>query len=177
MKHPTIVSLAEKYSCTSGQLMVRWSCQHGYVPLPKSVRKERIIENAQIGGFEIGAEDMKTMDGLDEYLVTGMAGLDMRSTFPRLFANYVPRLGSCGCSLNEQNLPCRGGPEIPPRERRNTRAQRKFNGKVYNVPQSSTYQIRQYCKRTNTSGSTRIPGLSPISTTQRTLEVLYGVID
>ena len=72
MKHPTIVSLAKKYTCTPGQLMVRWSCQHGFVPLPKSVRKERIVENADVGGFSIDAEDMKTMDALDEYLVTGM---------------------------------------------------------------------------------------------------------
>lgn len=71
MKHPTIASLAKKYSCTPGQLLVSWSLQHGYVPLPKSVRKERIVENGNIGHFEISAEDMKTMDGLDEYLVTG----------------------------------------------------------------------------------------------------------
>ena len=45
--------------------------QHGYVPLPKSVKKDRIVENSQIGGFEIEESDMKTMDGLDEYLVTG----------------------------------------------------------------------------------------------------------
>jgi len=70
MKHPTIVKLAKKYSCTPGQLLIRWSLQHGYVPLPKSVKKERIIENAQIGGFEIEESDMKAMDGLDEYLVT-----------------------------------------------------------------------------------------------------------
>ncbi|MCJ1414654.1 hypothetical protein MMC32_000981 [Xylographa parallela] len=66
MKHPTIVLLAEKYSCTPAQLLVRWSLQHGYVPLPKSVTKERIVANAEIGGFEIGKEDMSTMDGLDE---------------------------------------------------------------------------------------------------------------
>lgn len=71
MKHPTIVSLSEKYSCTPGQLLVRWSLQHGYVPLPKSAKKDRIIENAHIEGFSIEDEDMKTMDGLDEYLVTG----------------------------------------------------------------------------------------------------------
>ncbi|KAF2085906.1 alcohol dehydrogenase [Saccharata proteae CBS 121410] len=70
MKHPTIVSLSKKYGCTPGQLLVRWSLQHGYVPLPKSVKKERIIENAEVGGFEIDEKDMKTMDGLDEYLVT-----------------------------------------------------------------------------------------------------------
>ncbi len=71
MKHPTIVSLSNKYSCTPGQLLVRWSLQHGYVPLPKSVKKERIVENSEIGGFEIEHGDMETMDGLDEYLVTG----------------------------------------------------------------------------------------------------------
>lgn len=71
MKHPVIVGLAKKYGCTSGQLMVRWSLQHGYVPLPKSVRKERIIENAQIEQFEISKDDMHRMDELDEYLVTG----------------------------------------------------------------------------------------------------------
>ena len=71
MKHPKIVSLSKKYNCTPGQLLVRWSLQHGYVPLPKSVKKERIIENSEVGGFEIEDGDMETMDGLDEYLVTG----------------------------------------------------------------------------------------------------------
>ncbi|CAI6338685.1 unnamed protein product [Periconia digitata] len=71
MKHPTIVSLAQKYSCTPGQLLIRWSLQHGFVPLPKSVRKARITENAEIGGFALEDGDVETMDGLDEYLVTG----------------------------------------------------------------------------------------------------------
>jgi len=70
MKHPTIASLSKKYSCTPGQLLIRWSLQHGYVPLPKSVRKERIVENGNVDGFQIEGGDMKTMDGLDEYLVT-----------------------------------------------------------------------------------------------------------
>ena len=70
MKHPVIVELAKKYGCTSGQLLVRWSLQHGYVPLPKSVNEGRIRENADIGGFEISKEDVKRMAGLDEYLVT-----------------------------------------------------------------------------------------------------------
>jgi diketogulonate reductase-like aldo/keto reductase len=47
------------------------SLQHGYVPLPKSVKKERIIENSEIGHFEIEDGDMREMDSLDEYLVTG----------------------------------------------------------------------------------------------------------
>ena len=70
MKHPTIAALAKRYSCTPAQLLVRWSLQHGYVPLPKSVTKSRIIENAQVDGFAIEGADMTKMDGLDEYLVT-----------------------------------------------------------------------------------------------------------
>lgn len=66
MKHPAVKSLAQKYSCTSAQLLIRWSLQHGYVPLPKSVTKARIVENGEIGGFEIDEKDMKKMDGLDE---------------------------------------------------------------------------------------------------------------
>ncbi|TGO63238.1 hypothetical protein BCON_0014g00270 [Botryotinia convoluta] len=70
MKHPKIVSLSKKYSCSSAQLLVKWSLQHGYVPLPKSVTKERIISNGDVDGVEIEDGDMKEMDGLDEYLVT-----------------------------------------------------------------------------------------------------------
>ncbi|KAL2018992.1 hypothetical protein VTK56DRAFT_10217 [Thermocarpiscus australiensis] len=68
--HPTIVALAKKYGCSPAQLMVRWSIQHGFVTLPKSVKQDRLIANADVGGFEISREDMDTMDALDEKLVT-----------------------------------------------------------------------------------------------------------
>lgn len=76
MKDKTIVSLSKKYGCTPAQLLVRWSLQHGFVPLPKSVTESRIEENAEIGGFQIDEADMSTMDGLDEYLVTDWDPLD-----------------------------------------------------------------------------------------------------
>jgi diketogulonate reductase-like aldo/keto reductase len=83
MKHPTIVSLSQKYACTPGQLLVRWSLQHGYVPLPKSVKQTRIVENSEIGGFEIEDGDMAKMDQLDEYLVTGECPIELCSTRQR----------------------------------------------------------------------------------------------
>ena len=76
MKHPVIASLSKKYSCTPAQLMIRWSLQHGFVPLPKSVTKERIIANGNVEAFEIEEEDMNMMDGLDEYLVTDWDPVD-----------------------------------------------------------------------------------------------------
>lgn len=40
------------------------------VPLPKSSHQERLISNANVGGFSISADDMAAMDNLDENLVT-----------------------------------------------------------------------------------------------------------
>ncbi|KAL9071148.1 MAG: hypothetical protein Q9157_005563 [Trypethelium eluteriae] len=116
MKHPKIVDLSTKYSCTPGQLMVRWSLQHGYVPLPKSVRQNRIAENAEIGGFEISQEDMQAMDGLDEYLVTDPADrpqcglmqiemLEYRIQHPRYLTGPEPAgaWGVMGCMGRSRN--------------------------------------------------------------------------
>ena len=40
------------------------------MPLPKSTKKERIEANADIEWFVIEGEDMKRLDGCDEYLIT-----------------------------------------------------------------------------------------------------------
>lgn len=46
------------------------------MPLPKSVRRARIVEKGQVEEFVIGVEDMAVMDGLDEGLVTDWDPLD-----------------------------------------------------------------------------------------------------
>ncbi|WP_208558941.1 aldo/keto reductase [Marinilactibacillus kalidii] len=56
--------LAEKYDKSIAQLVLRWSLQRGFLPLPKSVHEERIHENANIFDFEIEDADLKTIDGL-----------------------------------------------------------------------------------------------------------------
>lgn len=116
MKHPQILALARKYHCTPAQLLVRWSLQHGYVPLPKSARQERIIENADIGGFEIDAGDMEALDGLDEYLVTGefQQAISARSTSYRYPLLTVGRLGSHPLRLSLE----RGRWQVEQRRRR-----------------------------------------------------------
>ncbi|KAF4471371.1 aldo keto reductase [Fusarium albosuccineum] len=70
MKHPDILSLANKYSCTPAQVLVRWSLQHNLITLPKSSNPERLIENASVDGFEISKDDMDKLNRLDEHLVT-----------------------------------------------------------------------------------------------------------
>lgn len=72
IKHPPLLAIARKYSKTPAQVLIRWGLQHGYVEIPKSVRKERIEENAQVWDFEIKDQDMKALDAMDEYFVTGI---------------------------------------------------------------------------------------------------------
>jgi len=67
-KHSRITALATKYSKTPAQLMLRWGLQHGLVVIPKSTGEERIRENSQVFDFEISAEDMRSLDSLNEDL-------------------------------------------------------------------------------------------------------------
>src|SRR3954466_7356270 len=60
-----LVSIAEKYNKSVAQVVLRWLTQRGVVAIPKSVRKERIIENFNIFDFELSQEDMEKIATLD----------------------------------------------------------------------------------------------------------------
>ena len=57
--------MAGKYKKTIAQLVLRWDLQKGVVTIPKSSKKQRIIDNAAIFDFSISKEDMAVLDGLD----------------------------------------------------------------------------------------------------------------
>ncbi|EXJ75023.1 alcohol dehydrogenase [Cladophialophora psammophila CBS 110553] len=50
--------LSQKHGKTWAQILLRWSLQKGYVPLPKSETPSRIEENANLYDFQLDAEDM-----------------------------------------------------------------------------------------------------------------------
>ncbi|PQE30455.1 Aldo keto reductase protein [Rutstroemia sp. NJR-2017a WRK4] len=54
--------LAKKYQKTPAQILLRWSLQKGFVPLPKSVTPSRIKENADVYDFELTEEEMKGLE-------------------------------------------------------------------------------------------------------------------
>jgi 2,5-diketo-D-gluconate reductase A len=60
-----LVSIAEKHKKSVAQVVLRWLTQRGVVVIPKSVRKERIIENFNIFNFELSQEDMERIAALD----------------------------------------------------------------------------------------------------------------
>jgi 2,5-diketo-D-gluconate reductase A len=77
-------SIAEKYHKTVAQTILRWLTQRGVVVIPKSVRKERIIENFNIFDFELSQEDMEAIVALD---------MKVSSFFDHRDPQVVKRLG------------------------------------------------------------------------------------
>ncbi|GAB7388767.1 aldo/keto reductase [Bacillaceae bacterium] len=66
LTEPTVGEIAQKYGKTPAQIILRWDLQHGVVTIPKSVRAERIKENADIFDFALSPEDMEKIDALNQ---------------------------------------------------------------------------------------------------------------
>jgi diketogulonate reductase-like aldo/keto reductase len=60
-----LASIAEKHNKSVAQVVLRWLVQRGVVAIPKSVRKERIVENFNIFDFELSAGDIEQISTLD----------------------------------------------------------------------------------------------------------------
>lgn len=58
-------SIAKQHSKSIAQVILRWLTQRNVIAIPKSVRKERIEENFDIFDFELTAENMDDITGLD----------------------------------------------------------------------------------------------------------------
>lgn len=66
LDQPLLRELAAKYKKTPAQIVLRWARQHGVIAIPKSITPSRIEENANVFDFELSAEDMDRIDGLNQ---------------------------------------------------------------------------------------------------------------
>ncbi|WP_102348723.1 aldo/keto reductase [Bacillus sp. Marseille-P3661] len=66
LNDPTLTSIGEKYGKSAAQVIIRWDIQNEVVTIPKSIKENRIISNADIFDFELTAEDMSAIDALDK---------------------------------------------------------------------------------------------------------------
>ncbi|MEF3353281.1 aldo/keto reductase [Paenibacillus sp. GYB006] len=60
-----LLSIAEKYNKSVAQVVLRWLTQREVVVIPKSVHKERMVENFNIFDFKLNEEDMELITTLD----------------------------------------------------------------------------------------------------------------
>ncbi|OGY98751.1 MAG: glyoxal reductase [Candidatus Liptonbacteria bacterium RIFCSPLOWO2_01_FULL_45_15] len=67
-RNDVIGDIAKKHGKNNTHILIRWSLQHGLIPIPKSIHKERIEENIQVFDFELSEEDMVRIDDLNENL-------------------------------------------------------------------------------------------------------------
>ncbi|MEW5660364.1 aldo/keto reductase [Streptomyces cinereoruber] len=68
---PVVAGIAARHGKSPAQVVLRWHLQLGNVVIPKSVTPARIRENLDVFDFDLGAEEMAAMAGLDRGLRTG----------------------------------------------------------------------------------------------------------
>lgn len=66
LDNPELQNLASKRGKSVAQIILRWDLQNGIVTIPKSTKEHRIAENATVFDFELTAEEMKSIDSLNQ---------------------------------------------------------------------------------------------------------------
>ncbi|MWG35029.1 aldo/keto reductase [Halomarina oriensis] len=65
-EHDVLTTIGDRYGKSAAQVVLRWLVQREIVAIPKSVHDERITENFDVFDFELTAEEMETIAGLNE---------------------------------------------------------------------------------------------------------------
>ncbi|CDO51466.1 hypothetical protein DV113_002936 [Geotrichum candidum] len=63
---PKLVELTKRYNKSPAQILVKWSIQAGFVPLPKSTHPQRIKDNIDIDDFELSAKEVEELGDKNE---------------------------------------------------------------------------------------------------------------
>lgn len=82
----TLVEVGKKYYKTATQVALRHLIQRDVVVIPKTVRKERIIQNFDVFNFELNEEDMKEILKLDKKESLFLSHYDPETV--KLLVNY-----------------------------------------------------------------------------------------
>ena len=67
----TVKEIASEVGKSPAQVLIRWSLEHGFLPLPKSVHDKYIRANAEVFDFNLSSEQMNKLDSL--HGVSGLA--------------------------------------------------------------------------------------------------------
>lgn len=62
---PGLAEIAERHGKTVQQVAIRWHLQEGIIVFPKTTKRERMIENADVFDFELSADEMATIAAAD----------------------------------------------------------------------------------------------------------------
>ncbi len=66
LREPAIADMAERYSATPAQIILRWHLQHGTIIIPRTRTPDRLAENLQAAHLpQLEPADMSVIDALD----------------------------------------------------------------------------------------------------------------
>ena len=68
---PAILEIASRHGRSPAQVILRWHLQQGRIIIPKSVTPARIAENLDVFGFDLSADELAVVDGLERDGRTG----------------------------------------------------------------------------------------------------------
>lgn len=66
LKDNTIADIAKKYNKSPAQICIRYAIDNQIVPLPKTISKQRMIENLNVFDFNLMKEDIDTIRNLSK---------------------------------------------------------------------------------------------------------------
>ncbi|MFX1505092.1 MAG: aldo/keto reductase [Promethearchaeota archaeon] len=71
LNDPKLIQVAERYSKTPAQVLIRYILQQKIIVIPKSINPTRIRENADVFDFTLSQDDMQFLTSFNENLITG----------------------------------------------------------------------------------------------------------
>lgn len=72
LDEPVLAAIAGEHGRSIAQIVIRWHIQRGYSVIPKSVRRERMVENISVFDFTLSLEQMQAISALNRDYRTGV---------------------------------------------------------------------------------------------------------
>jgi len=66
--HQVVVDIAQRHGRTPAQVLLRWATQRDVIVIPKSNNAQRLAENLDSFSFDLAAEELEAISGLDKGL-------------------------------------------------------------------------------------------------------------
>jgi D-xylose reductase len=88
LEQPVVCEIASRHGRSPAQVLLRWGVQRGTSVVPKSTKVERLRENLNIFDFELAAEEMAAITGLNRNRRFNDPGVFCEKAFNTFFPIY-----------------------------------------------------------------------------------------